>query len=416
MSEPLQPRHDAFEALRYRDFRLLVAGKFVSVVGEQMVGVAVGWELYERTNSAFALGMVGLVQVLPVFMFALFAGHLADQISRKMLVAAAQGLLAVAALGIAALSYHSGPIPLYYVCLFAIGTSRAFRDPAASALVPSVVPPVAFTNAATWSSAAWQFAVVLGPAAGGILLGLTHHPWVVYSLDVVMGLSYLILVSLIRVAPRAAGAVREKLSWTSLAAGLNFIRNTKVILAAITLDMFAVLLGGATALLPIFAKEILHVGPFGLGWLRAAPSIGATIVALFIAHRPPFERAGRTLLWVVGGFGVATVVFGLSKSFPLSLAMLALLGGLDQVSVVIRSTLMLVRTPDSLRGRVNAVHNIFVGASNELGEFESGVAASLVGPVIAVAGGGVGTLLVVIGIAIFWPEVRRLGRLQEAQV
>ena len=213
---------------------------------------------------------------------------------------------------------------------------------------------------------------------------------------------------------QCAPGPRERLSFESLVAGLTFIRRTKVLLAAITLDMFAVLLGGATALLPVFSTDILHVGPVGLGWLRAAPSIGATLVALVIAHRPPFERAGRTLLWVVAGFGVATVVFGLSWSFPLSLLMLATLGGLDQVSVVIRGTLLLVQTPDALRGRVNAVHNVFVGASNELGEFESGFVAHFVGAVATVAAGGVGTILVVLLIAAIWPEVRRLGRLQEA--
>jgi MFS family permease len=415
MSGPAETRHDAFEALRYRDFRLLMIGKVVGVVGEQMVGVAIGWELYNRTNSPLALGIVGLVQVIPVFLFALPAGHIADRFSRKAIVAGTQALLAAAALGLAALSYTAGPIPLIYLCLAAIGTARAFRDPASSALMPNVIPQSAFTNAATWSSASWQFAIVLGPAAGGILMGATGRPWIVYALDVVAGLAYLLCVAAVRAPSAPAPETREKLSLRSLAAGLTFIWRTKAILAAITLDMFAVLLGGATALLPIFARDILHVGPVGLGWLRAAPSIGATLMALVLAHRGPFERAGRTLLWVVSGFGVATIVFGLSRSFPLSLAMLATLGGLDQVSVVIRGTLMLVRTPDALRGRVNAVHNMFVGASNELGEFESGVAAALLGPVIAVAGGGVGTLLVVVAIAAIWPEVRRLGRLQEPE-
>jgi MFS family permease len=414
MSERRESAHDAFAALRYRDFRLLVIGKIVSVVGEQMVGVAIGWELWQRTGSTLALGLVGLVQVVPVFVFALPAGHIADRASRKAIVAGAQVLLAAAALGIAATSYTVGPVALFYVCLFAIGTSRAFRDPAASALVPNVVPPSVFTNAATWSSASWQFAVVLGPAAGGILVGWTGRPWVVYSLEVVAALVYLLCIMALRARVAPAEGPRERMSVESLMAGLKHVWRTKVLLAAITLDMFAVLLGGATALLPVFATDILHVGPVGLGWLRAAPSIGATVVALMIAHRPPFERAGRTLLWVVAGFGAATVVFGLSQSFPLSLVMLVTLGGLDQVSVVIRGTLLLVQTPDRLRGRVNAVHNVFVGASNELGEFESGTVAWLFGPVVAVAGGGVGTILVVLLIAAVWPEVRRLGRLQEA--
>lgn len=413
MSSGSETRHDAWAALRSRDFRLLAGGQLVGMIGEQMVSVAVGWELYERTDSAFALGMVGLVQVIPIFLLALVAGHIADRFDRKTVVAYSQALLAVAALGLAVLSYVAGPIPLYYVCLFLIGTARAFRNPAASALIPHTVPEEAFANAATWNSGSWQLALVLGPAAGGFVLAATHRPYVVYACNVVAGMLYLLLVAMIRARSAPERATLEKFSIESMSAGASFIWRTRVILAAITLDMFAVLLGGATALLPIFARDILHVGPSGLGWMRAAPSIGAILMALGLAHLPPFERAGRTLLWVVGGFGLATVVFGLSTSFLLSLAMLALLGALDQVSVVIRGTLLLVRTPDALRGRVNAVHNMFLGASNELGEFESGVAAALFGPVVAVAAGGVGTVLVVLLIAMFWPEVRRMGRLQE---
>jgi MFS family permease len=408
-SSAAPPRHDPFEALRFRDFRLLAIGKFVAVVGEQMLGIAIGWELYERTGSAFALGLVGFVQVLPLFLFALPAGHVADQLPRKAIIASAQMLLAAAAFGLAVLSTTVGPLPLVYLCLFAIGVARAFRDPAVSSLMPHTVTPDAFPNAATWSSGAWQLAVIFGPALGGLVIAITHRPAVVYALDAITGAVYLFLVLGIR--SRVPKSERETFSFRSFLAGGAFIWRTKVILAAITLDMFAVLLGGATALLPIFAKDILEVGPTGLGWLRAAPSIGAVLVALTIAHRPPFERAGRTLLWAVAGFGAATIVFGLSRSFLLSLAMLAILGGLDQISVIIRGTLLLVQTPDALRGRVAAVHNIFLGASNELGEFESGVAAALFGPVVAVVAGGIGTVLVVTLIATSWPEVRRLGRL-----
>jgi MFS family permease len=404
-------KHDAFEAVRFRDFRLLASGKFISVVAQQMLGIAIGWELYERTNSAFALGMVGFVQVLPVFLFALPAGQIADQFRPKSVIAIVQGILAAAALSLAFLSTIKGSLWLVYLCLFVIGTARAFLGPAVSSLMPHTVKPEAFPNAATWSSGAWQLAVIFGPALGGLLLGWTHRASVVYGLTALTGLASVLLVMGIQAqVPRA---VRQAITLRSMTAGTIFIWQTKVILAAITLDMFAVLLGGATALLPIFAKDILHVGPSGLGWLRAAPSIGAVLVAVFVAQRAPFERAGRALLWSVAGFGVATIIFGLSTSFPLSLAMLALLGGFDQISVIIRGTLVLVQTPDELRGRVAAVHNVFVGTSNELGEFESGVAASLFGPVIAVAAGGVGTILVVLLIAFAWPEVRRLGRLGE---
>lgn len=408
---PASEKHDAFFALRFRDFRLLVTGKFIGVLGEQMLHVAIGWELYERTGSAFALGLVGFVQVLPIFLFALPAGHVADQFQPRNIMTCAQSLHAVSSLSLAALSLAAGPLWLIYLCLFAFGVARAFHNPCVSSLTPHMVPSAAFPNAAAWSSSAWQLAVIVGPALGGLVIGLTRRPALVYALDVVAGVLFLSLVLATRVRlPRGA---REAMTLRSLVAGTIFIRRTKVILAAITLDMFAVLLGGATALLPIFAKDILRVGPAGLGWLRAAPSLGAVCVALFIAHRPPFERAGRALLWTVAGFGAATIVFGLSTSFPLSLVMLVLLGGFDQVSVIIRGTLLMVRTPDELRGRVAAVHNVFIGASNELGEFESGVAAHFLGPAVAVAAGGVGTLLVVLLIALSWPEVRRLGRLSE---
>ncbi|MBI3652023.1 MAG: MFS transporter [Acidobacteria bacterium] len=406
-----EKQHDAFAALRFREFRLLVIGKFIGVTGQQMLGLAIGWELYERTSSALALGLVGFVQVLPIFLFVLPAGHVADQFPPKKIIAITESLLVAAALSLAWLSINPGPLWAIYLSLFAIGLARAFQNPAISALLPHTVTPTTFQNAATWSSSAWQLAVIVGPALGGLLIGWRHQAAVVYALNVVAGLIFLTLILALRVrVPRAA---RAAFTLRSLAAGTTFIRRTKVILAAITLDMFAVLLGGATALLPIFAKDILHVGPAGLGWLRAAPSIGAVIVAVLIAHRPPFQRAGQALLWAVAGFGAATIVFGLSTSLPLSLLMLALLGGLDQVSVIIRGTLLMVRTPDELRGRVAAVHNVFLGASNELGEFESGVAASLLGTVIAVAAGGVGTILVVLLIALVWPEIRRLGGLQE---
>jgi MFS family permease len=298
--------------------------------------------------------------------------------------------------------------------LFCLGLARTFKDPASSTLVAHAVPPDAFTNAATWSSGAWQLATVVGPALGGLVIGINHSATLVYALNAVAATLYFVLIAATRI--RMPVKEREPFSIGSLAAGAAFVWKTKVILAAITLDLFAVLVGGVTALLPIFAKDILGVGPEGLGWLRAAPAAGAIIAAAIIAARPPFEKAGKTLLWSVAGFGAATIVFGLSHSFLLSVAMLALLGGLDQISVVIRATLMLVQTPDALRGRVAAVQNIFVGASNELGEFESGLAAALFGPIVAVVAGGIGTLLVVALAALIWPEVRRFGKLNEQTV
>ncbi|MFL5800485.1 MAG: MFS transporter [Roseiflexaceae bacterium] len=402
-------RHDPYAALRSRDFRLLLAGTFLAVVGEQMLGIAIGWELYERTRAPLALGLIGLVQVLPVVLLALPAGHIADRFDRKRIVVATMLLLALCVLGLALLSLSSGPLPLVYTCLLGVGIARAFQSPVTSSLLAQVVPPAHFSNAATWESSAWQASAILGPALGGYIIATQHSATPIYVIIAGMLLLAGLMLGLLRLRPIARS--EEPATLATLLAGLRFIWRTKVILAAITLDMFAVLLGGATALLPIFAKDILQVGAEGLGWLRAAPAVGAILAALVTAYLPPFRHAGRTLLLVVAGFGLATIVFGLSQFFLLSLLMLGLLGALDNVSVVIRSTLVLTRTPDMMRGRVNAVHFMFIGISNELGAFESGVAAALLGTVGAVAVGGIGTILVVLLVARIWPEVRRLGRL-----
>jgi MFS family permease len=401
--------NDPYAALRFRDFRLLIGGTFLAVVGEQMMGVAIGWELYERTRAPLALGLVGLVQVLPVILLALPAGHTADRFDRKRIMVISMLLLGAGALGLAVLSYLGGALSLIYGCLLLIGVARAFQSPATGALLAQVVPPEHFTNAATWESSAWQASAIIGPALGGLIIAVRGSATPVYA--IVAGLLLALALLLTRLRPRPVARADEDLTLRSLFAGLRFVWDTKIILAAITLDMFAVLLGGATALLPVFARDILQVGATGLGWLRAAPAVGAILAALALAYLPPFRRAGWTLLAVVAGFGLATIVFGLSRSFGLSLAMLALLGALDNISVVIRSTLVLTRTPDEMRGRVNAVHSVFIGISNELGAFESGVAAALLGTVGAVVGGGIGTLLVVGLVALGWPEVRRLGRL-----
>lgn len=384
-------RHDPFAALRFRDFRLMLLGSFLAVVAEQMLGVAVGWELYERTRDPLALGLVGLVEIVPVLLLALPAGHVADSRERKWIVVAAIGVIAACAFGLVGLSLTTGPILAIYALLFVIGVGRAFQSPYFSALSAQVVPPRHYASAATWSSGAWQTSSILGPALGGLLLALFGGAAGVYACSAALLVAVALLFCLLR--PRAVARSDEPISFSSLLAGARFIWRTPVILTSISLDMFAVLLGGATALLPVFALDILHVGAQGLGWLRAAPAVGAVLAAIVIAARPPIRHAGRTLLWVVAGFGLATVVFGLSRDFTLSLLMLALLGGLDNVSVVIRGTLLLTRTPDALRGRVNAVHTVFVGISNELGAFESGVAAALLTTVGAVVAGELGRFL-----------------------
>ncbi len=395
-----------------------------------MLQVALGWELYERTRSALALGLVGLATAIPVILLALPAGHLADRVDRKKILILAQVVFVLGSLGLAALSYGRGPIPVIYGVLLIHGVAQAYNNPARSALLPRLVPEHAFGNAVTWSSSAFQTSAVVGPAIGGIVIAVSGQATAAYLIDAILTTVYLGMLLAIRAdtsmrasngaAPSEAdvGATvapikrPERMTLQSLAAGLRFVRDTKVILAALTLDLFAVLLGGATALLPIFAKDILHVGPEGLGWLRAAPAIGSLLVMVAIAHRPPMQRAGWTLILAVTGFGMATVVFGLSRSFGLSMAMLFILGGLDGISMIIRGVLVQMRTPDEMRGRVSAVNSVFIDMSNELGSFESGALAAAVGPVPAVVGGGIGTIVVVIAVAVAWPELRKLGPLQ----
>ncbi len=412
-SARVEEAHDPYLALHYRDFRLLLGGRFAAAMGEQMLNVAVGWELYQRTNSALALGYVGLVQVAPVIALALPAGQVADRFNRKGVIGGALGMLVLSALGLALLSATRGPLPLFYLCLLGLGIGEAFYTPASSAFVSQVIPAQVFGNAATWNSSTWQLAAVIGPALGGFVIAWLHGATAIYALEAVAAAIYLLLLVQIRSRHKPATASRSARGFAALVEGVSFVRRTKVILAAITLDLFAVLFGGATTLLPIFARDILHVGPVGLGWMRAMSSIGAVLMALTLAHRPPFRRAGRVLLLAVAGFGLATVVFGVSRWFPLSLAMLFLLGALDNISVVTRATLLLVRTPDAMRGRVSAVNNVFIGMSNQLGGFESGVTAAIFSPTLSVVAGGIGTIIVVIAVALIWPQIRRLGLLIE---
>jgi MFS family permease len=407
-------KHDPYAALRVGDFRNLLAGGVLASVGSEMLALAVGWELYRRTHSALCLGLVGLVLFLPLLFVSLPAGHAADRYSRQGLFAAAQAVTALAAAALAALSYSDPtdsdrPVPWMFACLFVAGVAQACGRPARASLLPMVVPADALGNAVAWNSSGWQTASMAGPALGGLVVALAGTEAAAYTLAACCSFACAVLVLPIR--PREAAARPGAVTLRSLLAGVRFIWRTKLILACITLDLFAVLLGGATALLPVYAKDILHVGPLGLGLLRAAPSLGALLTAVLMAHRPPFRRAGRALLWSVAGFGAATVVFGFSTDVVLSFCMLALTGALDNVSVVVRGTLVHTLTPDDMRGRVSAVNSVFIGTSNELGGFESGSTAWLFGPVASVVGGGVGAILVVLAVALCWPEVTRLGAL-----
>jgi len=410
LDQPSAARADAYAALRFRDFRSFVIGYFLVTMGTQMQTVAVGWYLYERTGSALALGGVGLAQVLPIFALTLPSGHFSDRYDRRVVLVVAQTVMLLASLGLALLAFTGGPIPALYALLVLNGCGRAFQAPARDSLAPQLLPMELLANGATWRSGSFQLAAVLGPALGGFVIGLRHSATPAFLLA---GLASLLFAALMaRVTPRRYVPSSGERPLQRLVAGARFVWSTRILMAIITLDLFAVLLGGATMLLPVYAKDILHVGPRGLGWLMAAPSLGAVLVAIAMAHAP-MRRAGRALLWAVTGFGVATIVFGFSRSYVLSLVALALVGGFDMVSVVIRSTLVQVLTPDELRGRVAAINALFIGTSNELGGFESGVAAALFGPIAAVVGGGVGSILCVLLVAWVWPDVRKYGALTD---
>ncbi len=409
--------HDPYAALRQRDFQVYLTGNFLSVLGTQMQTFAVGWEVYERTGSALALAWVGLAQFLPIITLTLTGGYTADRYDRKPILIISLVAIALCSCGLAWISTTQGSILALYACLFGAGIARAFLQPAKSAFLPQFVSPARFSNAVTWNMGAFQLASVLGPALGGVVVSQTHSAAIVYLLDALATGLFAVILPLIAAPRFVPGPVAPRAAM--LAAGLRFVWRTKVILAAMTLDMLAVLLGGAVSLLPVYAKDILDVDANGLGWMRTAPAIGALITSFVLAYRPPLARAGRALLWAVAGFGAATIVFGLSRSYPLSLAMLFLTGAFDIVSVVIRHTLVQLLTPDEMRGRVSAVNGVFISASNELGGFESGIVAHLFrdnhnltwGPTISVVSGGMGTLVVVGMVALLWPELRRYGRL-----
>jgi MFS family permease len=439
-----KPRaHDPYAAFRFGDFSLFTAGNLLSITGRLMLAVAVEWELYARTHSATALGLVGLVIAVPVVALSLPAGHLADRFSRKHIILVSQVFsgLTSAALAIVSWKHLSIPpvallrggnrvltsiagiferhhpafhfddasIPLIYLLVFIGATARTFSWAARSSFFPTLIPRDAFANAVTWNNSVFQIGSVAGPALSGLLVAYVGFPFV-YLLDALCASAFFLLVLPIR-RSRQVRDRSEASTWKSLIAGVRFVFRRKVILATITLDLFAVLLGGATALMPIFADQILHVGPVGLGWMRATPAIGAFATALVVAHLPPMRQAGSTLLWCVTGFGMATILFGLSKVFWLSLGLLFLVGAFDSVSVIIRGSIVQLVTPDEMRGRVSAVNNIFIGTSNEFGALESGLTAALFGPVISVVAGGIGTILVVLGVAFRWPETRRIGAL-----
>jgi MFS family permease len=393
---------DAYISFRLRDYRFLLAGAFLSNFGLQMLSVAVSWDLYTQTHSPLVLGNVGFVQVAPFLLFSLFAGHVADRYDRRAVMVLTQTIYLMAS-GILVFGHRS--VPLIYTALLLTALARTFQGPARGAMLPQIVPLETLNNAITWNSSAQEIANVAGPALAGLLLATTGSR-AIYLLQTGFALLTLGCFAAIR-SRRAEGAPGPERNLKSLLEGIRFVFANRLILTAVSLDLFGVLFGGATALLPIFAVDILHAGPNALGWLRAAPSVGAVLMAVAMAHKRRIEHAGRALLFTVAGFGVATSAFGLSKNLWFSLAMLVLTGAFDNVSVVLRHSLVQTKTPDFVRGRVLAVNNIFISCSNQLGAVESGWSAAWLGAVPSVWGGGVATIAIVAVCAVVSPALRR---------
>jgi len=409
-----ESRHAGLAAFRHIDFVLYQIERFSVVAALEMQSVAVGWQVYEITRRPLSLGFVGLAQFLPNVVLFLAAGHAADRFSRKkLLVICNVGFAICSALLIGITKLGLRDVRPIYAVLVLLGIARAFNSPAGRSLLPALVPIDVFPSAVAWNSTAYQTAAILGPAIGGLLYALLGGPAGVYATSMLC--CFVATAALLRVHVRPSVRRTEEVGLRTILAGLHYIWEHKIIFGSISLDLFAVLLGGAVALLPVYAREILHTGPWGLGLLRAAPGVGAAFMAILLAYQPLRRRVGKLMLLCVAGFGLFTIVFGISHSLVLSLIALTLVGATDMVSVVIRGTLVQIATPDSVRGRVNAVDMIFIGASNELGEFESGVTAHWFGTVAAVILGGVGTLVVVALWAWMFPELRDADRLTPIQ-
>ncbi len=404
--------HDPYEALRYAEYRWFLAGVMAMFMGFQIQSLVMGWQVYEITHDPLALGLIGLAEAIPFLGLTLFGGYAADRRDRRSLSLISMVVLFLGALVLVALTFRANlrvAWPFYAIQAMA-GVGRAFYRPASQALGTELVPREAYQNASTWRSTVFHLAMVIGPAAGGLLYGFGSARLAYSAEACLMAFS---LFSLSRIHPRPRQASGSASVLTSLSEGVKFVFEKKLILSALSLDLFAVLFGGAIAMLPAFASEILKVGPQGLGILRAAPAVGSVAMSFALAHRPPLQRAGRTLLWCVAAFGVCWIAFAYSKTFVVSLALLAASGAFDNVSVVLRGTLVQTCTPPEMMGRVQAVNSFFIGSSNELGSFESGLAAKYLGLIPSVVLGGFMTLLTVGITAWKVPELRRLRRIQE---
>jgi MFS family permease len=416
-SPPPEDNFDAYESLRLPAFRVFLAARFISILGFLIQSLAVGWLIYQQTHDPLSLGFIGLAEAVPAIGVALYAGHIADLFNRKHIV-----MLAVTGVTLSTLGLYFyvvapsliGIVPDYrivYGLIFFTGLCRGFFTPAMFGLMAQVVPRRLYPNAASWSSSTWQTAALTGPAVGGILFGFVGPAYTFIICTLVLA-SFLPLMLLIKLQPLPK-LERKASMYDSIVEGLNFVFKNQIFVGALALDLFAVLLGGAEAMLPVFASEVLHVGPEGLGLLRSAPAVGAVLIGVWLAHHPIRRAYGAKLLWAIAGFGLTIALFGLSTSFWLSMVLLAIGGAFDNVSVVIRSTIIQTLTPDHMRGRVSAVNSIFIGSSNELGEFESGVMAKAFGLVRSVVVGGCLTLGVVGYTALTAKKLRTLDRVGE---
>ncbi len=404
--------HDSYASLRIPNFRRLILAYATLTVAREAQVIVVAWQVYEQTKDPLALGLIGLAEALPFIAIALYAGHIADRLNRRTIALAGTfGLLLSAVALLLFTIFHITAVWPIYAVIFLSGIGRSFTRPAVTALSAELVPREIYSNAVAWRSSTWQFAAVFGPAAGGLLYGFAGAAAAYATVCAFMSIS-IVAMAWIQYAARPAAA-EEITVGESLRTGLRFVWNEPVVLAAMTLDLFAVLFGGATALLPIFAR-MLGAGPQGLGILRAAPAVGSLMMGVYLAHRPPVRRGGMTLLVSVAAFGICIIAFALSREFYLSLMLLTLSGMADQISVVIRGTLIQTITPTHLLGRVSSVNQIFIGSSNEIGAFESGVAARLLGTVPSVIFGGTMTLLVVAAVAIGSRPLRRLREIHAA--
>jgi MFS family permease len=403
---------DAYASIRIKDYRRFIFARFFLTMGIQMQSVIVGWQIYQLTHDALSLGLIGLSEAVPFLVISLYAGHVADIVNRKKIVIISNIAYVFCALSLFLIAtrlhsylYNFGVFPIYIV-IFISGITRSFMSPAQTAFSAQLVPRELFGNASTWNSMTWQVAEISGPAVGGLVYGFFGVGTAYFTVLCFSSAGWL-LFSLIKKRPmpehKDGESIRE-----SLSTGLKFVFGNQVILSAISLDMFAVFFGGAVSVLPIFADRIFHIGAKGLGFLRAAPAAGAVIMSFAQAHRPPFRRAGRNLLVGVSGFGICIILFALLRNIYLVFFVLFLSGMFDNISVIIRHTIIQIATPDEMRGRVSSINGIFIGSSNELGSFESGAAAKLLGLIPSVIFGGTMTLAVVGVVANYAPKLRRL--------